>query len=126
MILRFSCQSACCDVCDLRVRGAAARGSEALTGNGRSYHGSASSDWTPRDQHASLDAPAQTLTVVCRWPREHRLLDDQRPWRRAASVSNQAVRVLLWFKDRADIRILAGDALVSIATGYRYLHEEST
>ena len=31
--------------------------------------------------------------------------------------------VLRWFKERTDIRILARDARISIATGYRYLHE---
>lgn len=72
---------------------------------------------------ASLDVPTQTLATVCRWLREHRRRHDQRPWQRAAGVYVQAVMVLRWFKERTDIRILARDARVSIATGYRYLHE---
>lgn len=72
---------------------------------------------------ASLDVPTQTLATVCRWLREHRRLHDQRPWQRAATVYVQAVMVLRWFKERTDIRILARDARVSTATGYRYLHE---
>jgi DDE superfamily endonuclease len=35
----------------------------------------------------------------------------------------QAVMVLRWFKERTDMRVLARDARVSIATAYRYLHE---
>lgn len=31
--------------------------------------------------------------------------------------------VLRWFKDSTDLRILARDAGVSIATAYRYIHE---
>lgn len=31
--------------------------------------------------------------------------------------------MLRWFNEATDIRILARDARVSIATGYRYLHE---
>lgn len=46
-----------------------------------------------------------------------------RPWQRAATPFVQAVLVLRWFKDATDLRILARDAWVSIATAYRYLHE---
>ena len=35
----------------------------------------------------------------------------------------QAVMVLRWFKDATDLRLLARDARVSIATAYRYVHE---
>jgi len=31
--------------------------------------------------------------------------------------------VLRWFKDATDLRFLARDARVSIATAYRYVHE---
>jgi hypothetical protein len=72
---------------------------------------------------ATLDVPIDTLRAVTGWLREHRRAHDSRPWQRAATVYVQAVMVLRWFKDGADIRILAGDAGVSIATAYRYLHE---
>lgn len=72
---------------------------------------------------ASLDVPIETLRAVTRWLRAHRRSHDRRPWQRAATVYVQAVMVLRWFKDDTDIRVLARDAGVSIATGYRYLHE---
>ena len=72
---------------------------------------------------ATLDVPAGTLRAVTGWLREHRRAHDARPWQRAATVYVQAVMVLRWFKDATDVRLLARDAGVSIATGYRYLHE---
>jgi len=42
---------------------------------------------------------------------------------RAASARDQALLVLRWFRDDADMKILARDIAVSVATGYRYLHE---
>jgi len=60
---------------------------------------------------------------VTGWLREHRRAHDARPWQRAATVYVQAVMALRWFKDATDIRLLARDAGVSTATGYRYLHE---
>ena len=72
---------------------------------------------------ATLDVPIHTLRAVTGWLREHRGVHDQRPWQRAATVYVQAVMVLRWFKDDTDLRILARDARVSIATAYRYLHE---
>src|SRR3712207_2998055 len=42
---------------------------------------------------------------------------------RAASARNQAMLVLRWFRDDADMKILARDTGISIPTGYRYLHE---
>lgn len=53
----------------------------------------------------------------------HRKTCDRRPWQRAATPYVQAVLVLRWFKEATDIRILARDARISIATAYRYLHE---
>ena len=73
--------------------------------------------------HASLDVPDETLSQVCRWLQTHRDHQDIRPWQRAATVFVQAVMVLRWFKNHDDMRILAHDARISIATGYRYLHE---
>jgi hypothetical protein len=72
---------------------------------------------------ASLDVPEETLTQVCRWPAAHRRAHDVRPWQRAATAFVQAVMVLRWFKEATDLPILARDAGISIATGYRYLHE---
>lgn len=72
---------------------------------------------------ASLDVPNETLRAVTGWLRAHRRVHDRRPWQRAATVFVQAVMVLRWFKDDTDIAVLARDAGVSIATGYRYLHE---
>jgi hypothetical protein len=39
------------------------------------------------------------------------------------TVYVQAVMVRRWFKEATDIRVLARDAGISIATAYRYLHE---
>lgn len=72
---------------------------------------------------ASLDVPEQTLVCVSRWLAAHRKAHDVRPWQRAATSFTQAVLVLRWFKDATDLRVLARDAKVSIATAYRYLHE---
>ena len=72
---------------------------------------------------ATLDVPASTVGVVSRWLAAHRKTHDVRPWQRAATPYVQAVLVLRWFKERTDLRILARDARISIATAYRYLHE---
>lgn len=72
---------------------------------------------------ATLDVPDHTLAQVSRWLAGHRKIHDARPWQRAATPYVQAVMVLRWFKEATDLRILARDAKVSTATGYRYLHE---
>lgn len=72
---------------------------------------------------ATLDVPIQTAVTVSRWLRDHRRRADDRPWQRAATPWVQAILVLRWFKDGTDLRLLARDAGVSIATAYRYLHE---
>jgi hypothetical protein len=72
---------------------------------------------------ATLDVPAETVRQVSRWLSAHRKVHDRAPWQRAATPFVQAVMALRWFKDATDVRILARDAGVSIATGYRYLHE---
>src|SRR4051794_38611151 len=46
-----------------------------------------------------------------------------RPGQRAATVHTQVVLVLRWLRHRLDLRTLALQARVSIATAYRYLHE---
>ena len=72
---------------------------------------------------ATLDVPAETAILVSRWLSAHRRAHDVRPWQRAATPWVQAVMVLRWFKDATDLRLLARDARVSIATAYRYVHE---
>jgi hypothetical protein len=72
---------------------------------------------------ATLDVPSETLVFVSRQLAAHRKIHDRRPWQRAATPYAQAVLVLRWFKDRADVDVLARDTRVSIATAYRYLHE---
>lgn len=72
---------------------------------------------------ASLDVPEETAYQVAHWLAAHRKAHDLRPWQRAATPFVQAVMALRWFKESTDLRILARDAQVSIATGYRYLHE---
>jgi hypothetical protein len=39
------------------------------------------------------------------------------------TVPNQVVLVLRWLRHRLDVRTLAGEAGLCIATAYRYLHE---
>lgn len=75
---------------------------------------------------ATVDVPEQTLTTLARWLTAHRKLYDSRPWQRAATPWMQAILVLRWYKDATDLRLLARDAKISIATAYRYLHEGIT
>ncbi len=72
---------------------------------------------------ATLDVPADTVAQVSRWLAAHRKATDRAPWQRAATPYVQTVMVLRWFKERTDVRILARDARISVATAYRYLHE---
>ena len=72
---------------------------------------------------ATLDVPAPTVACVSRWLAAHRQAHDVRPWQRAATPYVQAVLALRWFKDATDLRLLARDAGISVATAYRYLHE---
>ena len=67
--------------------------------------------------------PLTTVARVSRWLQTHRRRVDTRPWQRAATCWTQAILVLRWLKDGTDIDLLARDAKVSQATGYRYLHE---
>lgn len=72
---------------------------------------------------ATLDVPVSTVARVSRWLQAHRRRVDRRPWQRAATCWTQAILVLRWLKDGTDIDLLARDAKVSQASGYRYLHE---
>ncbi|MGL4176333.1 MAG: transposase family protein [Dermatophilaceae bacterium] len=72
---------------------------------------------------ATLDVPHTTAARVSRWLQAHRNRVDARPWQRAGTCWTQAILVLRWFKDGTDVPLLARDAGLSQATGYRYLHE---
>lgn len=72
---------------------------------------------------ATLNVPVETVARVSRWLQAHRRRVDTRTWQRAATCWTQAVLVLRWLKDGTDVTLLARDARVSTATGYRYLHE---
>lgn len=72
---------------------------------------------------ASLDVSASVLKAVTGWIGRHRRRPGSRPEQRAATVHTQVVLVLRWLRHRLDLRTLAGEAGVSIATAYRYLHE---
>lgn len=72
---------------------------------------------------ATLDVPHATVARVSRWLQVHRSRVDARPWQRAATCWTQAVLALRWLKDGTDVRLLARDAGISVATAYRYVHE---
>src|SRR3954470_20059476 len=82
----------------------------------------------PRGPHvitysATLDVPADTATLLTELLVAERLRRGTGVGSRAASCSAQAVLVLRWFREDADMRVLAADTGISLATGYRYLHE---
>jgi hypothetical protein len=72
---------------------------------------------------ASLDVSAPVLRAVTGWIARRRRLPGSRPQQRAGTVHTQVVLVLRWLRHRLDLRLLARDAGISIATAYRYLHE---
>ncbi len=72
---------------------------------------------------ASLDVSAPVLKAVTSWVSRRRRRPGSRPAQRAGTVHTQVVLVLRWRRHRLDLRTLAGDAGLSIATAYRYLHE---
>jgi hypothetical protein len=72
---------------------------------------------------ASLDVPAPVLKAVTGWIARKRRRPGTRPGQRAATVHMQVALVLRWLRHRLDLRTLALQAKVSIATAYRYLHE---
>jgi len=72
---------------------------------------------------ASLDVSASVLKAVTGWIARHRRRPGTRPAQRAGTVHGQVVLVLRWLRHRLDLRLLARDAGISIATAYRYLHE---
>ncbi|MBY3556024.1 HARBI1 family protein [Modestobacter lapidis] len=72
---------------------------------------------------ASLDVSAPVLRAVTGWVARRRRRPGSRPAQRAGTVHTQVVLVLRWLRHRLDLRLLARDAGISIATAYRYLHE---
>src|SRR4051794_32369585 len=82
----------------------------------------------PRGPHvitysATLDVPAGTATPLTQLLVAERRRRGSGLGSRAASCSAQAVLVLRWFREDADMKGLAADTGISPATGYRYLHE---
>jgi hypothetical protein len=72
---------------------------------------------------ATLDVPEATAALLTDLLIVERRRRGTGIGARAASARDQAMLVLRWFRDDADIKILARDIAVSVATGYRYLHE---
>ena len=72
---------------------------------------------------ATLDVPAETATLLTELLIAERLRRGTGVGARAASAREQAVLVLRWFREDADMTVLAADTKISIATGYRYLHD---
>jgi len=72
---------------------------------------------------ATLDVPRSTARAISGWLAAHRKARDIRPAQRAATPWVQAVMLLRWLINATDLKTLARDAGVSLATAYRYLHE---
>src|SRR3954470_5197604 len=82
----------------------------------------------PRGPHvivysATLDVPEEAATLLVELLVAERLRRGTGVGARAATCRQQAILVLRWFRDDADMKILAADTRVSIAPGYRDLHE---
>src|SRR3954469_11082515 len=82
----------------------------------------------PRGPHvipssATLDVPTETATLLTDLLVAERLRRGTGVGARAASARDQAVLVLRWFREDADMKVLAADSGISLATGCRYLHE---
>ncbi len=72
---------------------------------------------------ASLDVSVSVLRAVTGWVARRRRRPGARPAQRAGTVHTQVALMLRWLRHRLDVRTLAADAGLSIATAYRYLHE---
>src|SRR5437763_1929929 len=77
----------------------------------------------PASRRARLDVSAPVLKAVTGWLARHRRRPGRRPAQRAGTVHTQVTLVLRWLRHRLDLRTLAADGGLSIATAYRYLHE---
>src|SRR3954453_7611923 len=72
---------------------------------------------------ATLDVPEEAATLLTELLVAERLRRGTGVGTRAASARDQAILVLRWFRQDADLKVLAADIRISLATGYRYLHE---
>jgi hypothetical protein len=72
---------------------------------------------------ATLDVPADTATLLTDLLIAERRRRGTGIGARAATCRTQAILVLRWFREDTGMPVLARDAGVSRATGYRYLHE---
>ena len=72
---------------------------------------------------ATPDVPESTARAISGWLAAHRKAHDLRPAQRAATPWVQAVLVLRWLINATDLKTLARDGSISLATAYRYLHE---
>lgn len=72
---------------------------------------------------ATLDVPRSLAQYLGRLLQADRRARGTRRGRRALTAFAQAVLVLRWFRQDTALTALARDAGISIATGYRYLHE---
>ena len=72
---------------------------------------------------ATLDVPTDTATLLTDLLIAERRRRGTGIGARAATCRTQAILVLRWFRENTGMPILARDAGVSQATGYRYLHE---
>src|SRR5215211_587717 len=69
---------------------------------------------------ATLDVPEATAVLLTDLLIVERRRRGTGIGARAASARDQAMLVLRWFRDDADMKILARDTGISIPTGYRY------
>jgi hypothetical protein len=72
---------------------------------------------------ATLDVPEATAALLTDLLIAERRRRGTGIGARAASARDQAILVLRWFRQDADMPSLARDTGISPATGYRYLHE---
>ena len=72
---------------------------------------------------ATLDVPEEAATLLVELLAAERMRRGTGIGARAATCRQQAILVLRWFREDADVKVLAADTGVSIATAYRYLHE---
>ena len=73
----------------------------------------------PASRRARLDVSAPVLKAVTGWIARHRHRPGARPAQRAGTVHTQVVLMLRWLRHRLDLRTLAGEAGLSIATERR-------
>src|SRR3954467_6024191 len=72
---------------------------------------------------ATLDVPAETATLLTELLVAERLRRGTGIGARAASARDQAILVLRCFRQDAGLKVPAAGTRISLATGYRYLHE---